>query len=67
MTATKETFQEILKSDHPLLALEREILQSYTLAPNEKVVLIENFDSNSFKTYAVYVDGQYDRKIHIRK
>ena len=65
--STNEAFQKILKSDHPLLALEREILNSYTLASNEKMVCIENFDSNSFKTYAVYVDGQYDRKIHIRK
>lgn len=63
----KQSFEEILKSDHPLLVLEREILQSYTLAPNEKVVLIENFEGNSFKTYAVYVNGEYDRKIHIRK
>ena len=44
-----------------------EILQSYTLAKNETVVCIENFTGYSYKVYAVYVDGEYDRRIKIAK
>lgn len=46
---------------------EKVILDSYTLQPNEQVVLIENFDDRTYKTYAVYVNGEYDRRINVRK
>ena len=45
----------------------RNILQSYAPLQNEQLVCIENFDCYSYKTYAVYVNGQYDRKIHVSK
>lgn len=44
-----------------------EIYQFYTPKANEQLVLIENFDSEMFKTYAVYVDGEYDRRLNIAK
>jgi hypothetical protein len=43
------------------------ILDSYTLAKNETCVCIENFDGYSYKVYAIYVDGIYDRRIKVRK
>ena len=44
-----------------------EILQSYTPLKNEQVVCIENFEGCSYKVYAVYVNGEYDRSIKIAK
>jgi hypothetical protein len=44
-----------------------EILKSYTLAKNEKAVCIENFEGYSYKVFAIYIDGQYDRRIKIAK
>jgi len=46
---------------------KNEIYQSYTLGQNEQVVCIENFDCYSYKVYAVYVNGQYDRRIKVSK
>lgn len=43
------------------------ILQSYTIKENEQVVLIENIEGYSYKVYAVYVDGVYDRRIKVKK
>jgi hypothetical protein len=43
------------------------ILQFYTPANNEKLVEIENFSGYSYKVYAVYVNGEYDRRIKIKK
>lgn len=43
------------------------ILQSYTIKENEQLVLIENFECYSYKVYAVYVDGVYDRRIKVKK
>ena len=47
--------------------MKTEILKSYTLKENEKVVCIENFTGYSYKTYAVYVNGEYDRRIKVAK
>ena len=44
-----------------------EILQSYSVASNEQVVCIENFEGASYKVYAVYVNGEYDRRIKVAK
>lgn len=44
-----------------------DILDFYTVAENEQVVCIENFEGYSYKVYAVYVNGEYDRKIKVRK
>jgi hypothetical protein len=44
-----------------------EILQSYTLLENETSVLIENIEGCSYKVYAIYVNGEYDRRIKIAK
>ena len=49
------------------LTSKTEILNSYTLAENETVFCIENFESCNYKIYAVYVNGEYDRKILIAK
>ena len=43
------------------------ILQSYTPASNETLVLIENFEGYSYKVFAVYVNGEYDRRIKVSK
>lgn len=43
------------------------ILDVYSPLPNEKVICIENFEGYSYKVYAVYVKGEYDRRILIRK
>lgn len=43
------------------------ILKSYTLAKNEKAVLIENFVGCEYKVYAIYVNGEYDRRIKVKK
>lgn len=43
------------------------VLQFYTLKSNEQAVCIENFPDYSYKVFAVYVDGLYDRIIKIAK
>jgi hypothetical protein len=43
------------------------VLQSYTVKENETVVCIENFTCYSYKVYAVYVNGEYDRRIKVKK
>jgi hypothetical protein len=43
------------------------VMQSYTPKQNEKLVCIENFEGYSYKVYAVYVNGEYDRRIKIAK
>jgi hypothetical protein len=43
------------------------VYQFYTPAANETLVLIENFEGYSYKTYAVYVNGEYDRRINVAK
>jgi len=43
------------------------IFQFYTPANNEQLVLIEDFVGYSYKVYAVYVNGIYDRRIKIAK
>ena len=43
------------------------VFQSYTPAANEKLILIENFEGYYYKTYAVYVNGEYDRRINVAK
>ena len=47
--------------------IESKVLDFYAPKSNEQVVCIENFDGYSYKVYAVYVDGEYDRRIKIRK
>jgi hypothetical protein len=44
-----------------------EVLQYYTLKENESSVCIEDFDGYSYKVYAIYVNGEYDRRIKISK
>lgn len=44
-----------------------EVLQYYTPKSNEKLVLIENIGGYSYKVYAVYVNGEYDRRIKVSK
>ena len=45
----------------------KSVYQFYTPAANETLVLIENFEGYSYKTYAVYVNGEYDRRINVAK
>ena len=47
--------------------MTNEILQSYTPLKNETIVCIENFEGYSYKVYAVYVNGRYDRRIKVAK
>jgi hypothetical protein len=42
-----------------------EIMTSYIAQSNEQLVCIENFEGNSYSVYAVYVNGEYDRRIKI--
>ena len=44
-----------------------EIFDFYIPAKNEEIVCIENFDDYSYKVYAVYVNGLYDRRIKVKK
>lgn len=46
---------------------KKKILNSYTLKENEKVICIENFEGYSYKVYALYVNGQYQKRISIKK
>ena len=46
---------------------EVEILQSYELKSNETAVCIENFEGYSYKVYAVYINGEYDKIIKVSK
>lgn len=46
---------------------QSEILESYTLKPNEQAVCIENYDSENYKIYAIYVNKEYDRRIKVKK
>ncbi len=43
------------------------VLEFYTPAKNEQLVEIENFICYNYRVYAVYVNGEYDRRIKIRK
>ena len=45
--------------------MKSQILLSYEPKPNEKILCIENDPTLSYNVYAVYVNGQYDRKIRI--
>ena len=45
----------------------KSVYQFYTPTANETLVLIENFEGYSYKTYAVYVNGEYDRRINVSK
>jgi len=44
-----------------------EILSSYAPLENEQLVCIESFDDRHFNVFAVYVNGEYDRRIKIVK
>ena len=44
-----------------------EIFDFYIPKKNEEIVCIENFDDYSYKVYAVYVNGLYDRRIKVKK
>jgi hypothetical protein len=44
-----------------------QILDSYIPQSNEQLVCIENFTDYSYAVYAVYVNGEYDRRIKISK
>lgn len=46
---------------------ENSVLSFYTPSENEKLILIQNLTAYSYKVYAVYVNGEYDRKIKIKK
>jgi hypothetical protein len=37
----------------------------YIPQSNEQLVCIENFSGNDYSVYAVYVNGEYDRRIKI--
>jgi hypothetical protein len=41
------------------------IMAFYNPQTNEKLVCIENFKGYSYSVYAVYVNGEYDRRIKI--
>ncbi len=43
------------------------ILKFYTLKENEKVVEIENDPMRGYKVYALYVNGEYEKRLHIAK
>lgn len=45
----------------------QDVLINYTPAPNEQLVNIEDFVDSLYKVYAVYVNGQYDRRIKVLK
>lgn len=42
-----------------------QVMESYIPSSNEKLVCIENFKGYSYSVYAVYVNGEYDRRIKI--
>jgi hypothetical protein len=44
-----------------------EIFNFYTPSKNELIVCIENFDDCNYKVYAVYINGEYDRRIKVYK
>jgi hypothetical protein len=44
-----------------------EVLNSYSLKENESIVCIENFEGYSYKVYALYVNGEYEKRIYISK
>ena len=43
------------------------ILDSYIPEANEKLVCIEDFTDYSYVVYAVYVNGEYDRRIKVSR
>jgi hypothetical protein len=53
--------------ENQILTKTTEVLKSYTAKENEQLVCIENFRCCSYKVYAVYVNGEYDRRIKISK
>lgn len=42
-------------------------MTTYTAQSNEQLVCIENFTDYSYVVYAVYVNGEYDRRIKVSK
>lgn len=43
------------------------VLSKYKKKKNEQLVMIENMTDEPFVVYAVYVDGEYDRRIKVKR
>jgi hypothetical protein len=43
------------------------VLTKYKKKKNEQLVMIENMTDEPYVVYAVYVDGEYDRRIKVKK
>lgn len=59
----RKTLEEMIK----MRESKNEILPFYTLAKNEQAVCIENFEGYSHKVFAIYVNGQYEKRIKVSK
>jgi hypothetical protein len=47
--------------------MKNQILKSYKPKKNETMVCVENFDAYDYKVYAIYLNGEYDKRIKVKK
>ncbi len=47
--------------------IDKVILDSYLPADNENLVCIEDITDCDYKVFAVYVNGEYDRRINVKR
>lgn len=49
-------------------AVKKTVLNTLrNLKKNEQAVLIESFNDRDYDVYAIYVNGEYDRRIKVKK